>query len=77
MLIQKNNDIIAIEVKSSESVDISDARHLLKAKRSLGKNFKTGLIIYRGAFFSELEDGIFAMPMSWLWGNADLPIYTS
>jgi predicted AAA+ superfamily ATPase len=59
--------IVGVEVKASAIVKESDLRGLKKLA-SLGGQFKMGVLLYDGVETMPLGDGIWAAPLSTLWG---------
>jgi len=55
--------VLAVEVKASENVDISDAAHLLKLRDKLGEEFRAGLIVHPGVVSYRLDDRIGVAPL--------------
>lgn len=61
-----NGELIPIEVKASERVTASDARHILWFANQ-SADFRFGMVIYLGKEQFELAENVFAIPMSALW----------
>ena len=59
--------IVGVEVKSSGTVTVKDAQHLIWLRDTLGEAFVCGVVLYTGAFTQELSDRIFAVPISTCW----------
>jgi len=67
LVLERNNRIAAIEVKSATSVDRSDAHGLIWLRNKLGTNFHIGVVLYTGTIPYQLDDRIWALPISTLW----------
>ena len=61
--------LIGIEVKASATVKQSDLRGLKKLASLAGAQFKMGVLLYDGDETMPLGDGIWAAPLSSLWGG--------
>ena len=62
--------LVGVEVKASATVKASDLRGLRKLAALAGDQFKMGVMLYDGAETLPLGDGIWAAPLSSLWGTA-------
>ena len=62
--------LVGVEVKASATVKASDLRGLRKLAALAGGQFKMGVLLYDGAETLPLGDGIWAAPLSSLWGAA-------
>jgi hypothetical protein len=62
--------LVGVEVKASATVKASDLRGLRKLAALAGDQFKMGVLLYDGAETLPLGDGIWAAPLSSLWGVA-------
>jgi hypothetical protein len=62
-------NIVCVEVKSAATVKESDLRGLKKLADIAGKQFKMGVLLYDGTETMPLGDGIWAAPLSSLWGS--------
>jgi predicted AAA+ superfamily ATPase len=60
--------LVGVEVKAAATVKPSDLRGLKKLASLAGSQFKLGVLLYDGAETLPLGDGIWAVPMSSLWG---------
>jgi hypothetical protein len=58
-----------VEIKSSATVKASDLRGLKKLAGVAGNEFKLGILLYDGTETMPLGDGLWAAPISTLWGN--------
>lgn len=61
--------LIGIEVKSAATVKASDIKGLKKLAGLAGDGFKMGVLLYDGDEVMPLGDGIWAAPLSTLWGR--------
>ncbi len=64
--------VIGIEVKASASPGADAARHLRWLKGQLGEKFTAGIILHLGTRSTSFGDGIYALPLSALWGHATM-----
>jgi predicted AAA+ superfamily ATPase len=71
VLERPGGEVAAIEVKATTSPGTDTARHLRWLKEKLGDRFKAGVVLHLGSRASSFGDGIDAIPVSALWGNAD------
>ena len=60
--------VMGIEVKSAGTVQQRDARHLKALRNALGDNFVRGVVLHTGPFAHELDERIWALPISSFWG---------
>jgi len=61
--------VTAIEVKSATMVDRSDGKGLRFLRDKLGDRFIAGVVFHTGPLTVELDDRIWATPISALWGG--------
>jgi predicted AAA+ superfamily ATPase len=61
--------LVGIEVKATASVNESDLRGLKKLASVAGGQFKMGVLLYDGLETLPLGEGLWAAPLSTLWGN--------
>ena len=61
--------LVGVEVKSSATVKDSDLRGLKKLASIAGDRFKLGVLLYDGTETMPLGDGLWAAPLSSLWGR--------
>ena len=61
--------VIGVEVKASATVKEGDLRGLRKLAGLAGNSFKMGVLLYDGDETMPLGDGIWAAPISTLWGK--------
>lgn len=55
--------VAGIEVKASATVSPADFRGLRKLKRTAGKRFAAGTVLYDGEITAGFGDGMFAVPL--------------
>jgi len=67
LVLERNNRVTAIEVKSATSVDRSDAQGLIWMRDKIGASFHLGIVLYTGTLPYQLDDRIWALPISTLW----------
>ena len=60
--------VVGIEVKAAATVKERDLRGLKKLASIAGDQFEMGVLLYDGAEAMPLRDGIWAVPLSTLWG---------
>ena len=65
--------IVGIEVKASSSPGADDAKHLRWLKGKLGDRMAAGIVLHLGSAAGSLGEGIYALPVSALWGHRALP----
>ena len=61
--------LVGVEVKASATVTKDDLRGLKKLASLAGDQFKMGILLYDGDETLPLGDGIWAAPLSTLWGR--------
>ena len=64
-----SGQLIGVEVKSSATVHDGDLRGLKKLASVAGNLFKMGVLLYDGTETMPLGDGLWAAPLSTLWGQ--------
>ena len=64
-----SGDLIGVEVKATATVKASDLRGLKKFASVAGDKFKMGVLLYDGTETMPLGDGLWAAPLSTLWGQ--------
>jgi predicted AAA+ superfamily ATPase len=62
-------EVVGVEVKASATVRRNDLKGLKKLAELAGERFKLGVLLYDGDQTVPLGDGIWAAPISTLWGN--------
>lgn len=65
-IIERNQKIIAVEVKLSQTVSLSDFKHIIDLKKA-SKNFKSGFVIYCGEDILSFGEDLFAVPVKLLF----------
>lgn len=60
--------LVGVEVKATATVKASDLRGLRKLAVLAGDQFKAGVLLYDGTETLPMGDGIWALPLSALWG---------
>lgn len=61
-------DLVGVEVKAAATVKEGDLRGLKRLAGVAGNQFKLGVILYDGTEILPLGKGLWAMPISTLWG---------
>lgn len=61
--------LVGVEVKAAATVKESDLRGLKKWSKLAGDRFKIGIVLYDGNETMPLGDGLWAAPLSTLWGK--------
>ena len=61
--------VLGVEVKASASVNAGDLRGLKKLAGLAGDRFKSGVLLYDGTETLPLGHGMWAAPLSTLWGR--------
>jgi predicted AAA+ superfamily ATPase len=61
-------NLIGVEVKASATIKEKDLRGLKKLASLAGEQFKMGVLLYDGTEIMPLGDGMWAAPLSSLWG---------
>lgn len=67
LVLEQRGALAGFEVKSSESVGCSDARGLTWLREAAGDAFRFGAVLYSGTWPLQLDDRIWALPISTLW----------
>jgi hypothetical protein len=62
-------ELVGVEVKAAATVKEDDLRGLKKLAIIAEKQFKMGVLLYDGSETMPLGDGIWAAPLSSLWGT--------
>jgi len=67
-VIEKNNgDIVAIEAKSSSSINSDDFKGLLELQSIAQDKFKKGIVLYNGDEIVPFGKNLWAVPVDKLW----------
>ena len=61
--------LVGIEVKAKASINTGDLKGLRKLSSLSGNHFKMGVLLYDGDETLPLGDGMWAAPISTLWGQ--------
>lgn len=67
IVLEKENNIVGIEVKSSETIKSFDFNGLKRLKNIAGKRFIRGIVLYRGSHFLSFSENFWAVPVNALW----------
>lgn len=67
LVLERSGRFVGLEVKSSTVARRRDAIHLTWLKAQLGERFSFGAVLYTGQIPFEIEDRIWALPLSALW----------
>lgn len=59
--------LAGIEIKASATVTLKDFRGLRRLKEDAGHRFKAGVVVYDGETCAGFGEGLFAVPVSYLW----------
>lgn len=62
------DSLVGVEVKAAATVKEGDLRGLKKLAGLAARQFKMGVLLYDGTETMPLADGIWATPLSTLWG---------
>ena len=63
-------EVVGVEVKAAATVKAADLRGLKKLADLAGSQFKLGVVLYDGSETLPLGGGLWAAPLSTLWGQA-------
>lgn len=63
------SQLVGIEIKAAATVTAADFRGLHKLRDVSGKRFTAGVVLYDGETSVRFGDGLFAVPLRWLWEN--------
>ena len=67
VVLERHGQVVALEIKSSMSADRSDAKGLIWLRDKLQDNFQHGAVLYSGEIPFQIDDRIWAVPLSSLW----------
>ena len=59
--------LAGIEIKAAATVTLKDFRGLRKLKEDAGQRFRAGVVLYDGETCAGFGEGMFAVPVSFLW----------
>lgn len=62
--------VAGVEVKAAASVTAADFRGLRKLKEAAGKRFAGDVVLYDGEVCAGFGEGLHAVPLGALWGDA-------
>ena len=65
--------VVAVEVKSTRSINRGDAHGLTFLGQRLGDRFECGILFHTGPLTAHLGDRIWAVPVAALWGGVPVP----
>ena len=60
-------NIVAIEVKSSQTVTPKDFKGIINLQNEIGEKFIKGIVLYTGSSYTPFGEKLFALPISSLW----------
>lgn len=63
----RDGSVIAIEVKSAQSVNRTAAKHILALRDRIGDRLVAGVVLYTGRHSYRMEPWLWALPVSQLW----------
>lgn len=66
-IIERDNKIVAIEVKAIVTMNSEDLRAIKRLKESIGSTFACGIVLNTSDLIQRMGENIFAMPVSQLW----------
>ena len=70
IVIERGANLLAgVEIKAAATVVAADFRGLNKLKDTVGKRFKAGVVLYDGETCVRFGEGLYAVPIRWLWEN--------
>jgi len=61
------DQVVAVEIKATAAPDLSDARHVVWLRDTLGERFLAGAVLHTGPRPFPLADRILAVPIAALW----------
>lgn len=67
VVLERHGEVVGLEVKSSMSVGRDDAKGLFWLRDKLDDKFRYGAILYSGRIPFQIDDRIWALPLSSLW----------
>jgi len=60
-------NVVAIEVKSSQTVTPKDFKSIINLQNEIGEKFIKGIVLYTGSSYTPFGEKLFALPISSLW----------
>jgi len=66
-ILERHGKIVAIEVKLSQSVQVSDFKHIRSLQQTQPESFRYGLVLYTGSALLPFGNGMWAVPISILF----------
>jgi len=63
--LERQDGILAVEIKNRPLVDARDATPIERARRILGDRYRAGLVVHRGEHLLRLTETVFGVP-DWL-----------
>ncbi len=67
LVLERGNDIAAVEVKASATVTPADFKAMRRLKQVAGKRFRAGVVLYDGEICAGFGGGMLAVPVRLLW----------
>ncbi len=67
VLRRRDGALLAIEVTSAATVDADDARGINTLAERSADDFAAGIVIHTGRFTTQLDERVWAVPVSSLW----------
>ena len=67
VVLERHGQVVGLEIKSSMSVNRNDAKGLIWLRDKLQVDFRYGAVLYSGEIPFQIDDRIWALPMSSLW----------
>ncbi len=65
LVIERQEGLLAFEIKARSRVETRDAGRIERARRALGERYRGGIVVYRGQQVVQLTETVFAVP-DWL-----------
>lgn len=69
ILEDKKGEVIAIEVKHSDTISVRDFKGIKHLKEGLKDKFKQGIVLYTGSQIIPFSNGLKAIPVNALWNT--------
>lgn len=66
IVIEREQSISGIEVKSASTVTLSDFKGLQVLKKAAGQRFVCGVVLYNGELCTRFGQGFYAVPLKFL-----------